>query len=425
MKHRILINVIILLLTMALAVAGATTPGQSQSRALPPIPNLQGKVMSVLGPVEPKKLGITLMHEHLLISTRTQVPGVREGQHREITTATDLNLFLQPVSLENLSAIRNGIAPNRDNMSLTDLQTAIEEIAYFKDLGGKTVVDVTSVGLARDPNSLVRIAQATGLTIVMGCGWYQKMFYGVEMDRLTVEELTSQIVRDIVSGADGTTIRSGIIGEVGINGNPLTPNEMKNVRAAARASRLTGAAITFHNGGFGEERLTVLDAAIEEGADPNRIVMGHSDDIAEDLPLLKKLVDRGVYVEFDLFGRSGARLGRVSDEKVVLAVAELIRLGYVNRILLSQDVCHKIELKKYGGNGYTFVQESVLPALREFGVTDRQITTIMEENPMRVLAFAAPGKIKTGTRKGSLESSFHPHLPFGPSILPPVGYGAR
>jgi phosphotriesterase-related protein len=387
MKRRVLI---ILILTMALAAVAATT-GQSQSPSLPPIPNLQGKVMSVLGPMEPKKLGITLMHEHLLISTRTQVTGVREGQHREITTATDMRLFLQPVSLENLGAIRNGIAPNRDNMSLTDIRTAIEEIAHFKALGGRTVVDVTSVGLARDPNSLVRIARATGLTIVMGCGWYQKMFYGAEMDRLTVKELTSQIVRDIVVGAGGTTVRSGIIGEVGINGNPLTPNEMKNVRAAARASRLTGAAITFHNGGFGEERLTVLDAAIQEGADPNRIVMGHSDDIAEDLPLLEKLVGRGVYVEFDLFGRTGARLGRVSDEKVVRAVAELIRRGYVSRILLSQDVCHKIELKKYGGNGYTFVLESVLPALRELGITDRQITTIMEENPMRVLAFAAPG----------------------------------
>ena len=381
--------------------------------------------MSVLGPIEPEKLGVTLMHEHLLISTRTQVPGVREGQHREITTATDLNLFLQPVSLENLSAIRNGIAPNRDNMSLTDIQTAIEEIAQFKNLGGRTVVDVTSVGLARNPHSLVRIAQATGLNLVMGCGWYHKMFYGAEMDRLTVEELTAQIVRDIVIGADGTSVRSGIIGEVGINGNPLTPNEMKNVRAAARASRLTGAAITFHNGGFGAERLTVLHAAIQEGADPNRIVMGHSDDIAEDLPLLKKLIERGVYIEFDLFGRTGARLGRVNDEKVVRVVAELIRLGYVNHILLSQDLCHKIELKKYGGNGYTFIQDAVLPALRELGVTDQQITTILKENPMRVLAFAAPGKIKTDNRKEPSGVGFHPSQPLGASILPSAGYSSN
>ena len=381
--------------------------------------------MSVLGPIEPEKLGVTLMHEHLLISTRTQVPGVREGQHREITTATDLNLFLQPVSLENLSAIRNGIAPNRDNMSLTDIQTAIEEIAQFKNLGGRTVVDVTSVGLARNPHSLVCIAQATGLNVVMGCGWYHKMFYGAEMDRLTVEELTAQIVRDIVIGADGTSVRSGIIGEVGINGNPLTPNEMKNVRAAARASRLTGEAITFHNGGFGAERLTVLHAAIQEGADPNRIVMGHSDDIAEDLPLLKKLIERGVYIEFDLFGRTGARLGRVNDEKVVRVVAELIRLGYVNHILLSQDLCHKIELKKYGGNGYTFIQDAVLPALRELGVTDQQITTILKENPMRVLAFAAPGKIKTDNRKEPSGVGFHPSQPLGASILPSAGYSSN
>jgi phosphotriesterase-related protein len=80
------------------------------------------------------------------------------------------------------------------------------------------------------------------------------------MDRLTVEELTDVIVRDIAAGADGTRIRSGVIGEVGVNGDPVEPNELKSIRASARASRATGAPISFHAGGHQEEKLAVLDA---------------------------------------------------------------------------------------------------------------------------------------------------------------------
>lgn len=58
------------------------------------------------------------------------------------------------------------------------------------------------------------------MSLVMGAGWYQKDFHPLDMDRRTVEELTDVIVRDIAAGAEGTDVRSGIVGEVGVNGNP-------------------------------------------------------------------------------------------------------------------------------------------------------------------------------------------------------------
>jgi phosphotriesterase-related protein len=388
-------------LTASLTVAVALA--QIQPRADGPqgqtVPSLAGKIMTVLGAIPPDDLGPTLMHEHIFIDFQrpAHLKDVRQGQHRDITAATDVGLFLQPVSLRTLSAVRNGVAPNRDNLYLTDMDDAIDEVSRFKRWGGDTIVDVTSIGLGRDPKGLAQVARATGLHIVMGAGYYQKQFHPPDMDLRTIEQLTEVIVRDVARGVDDTAIRSGIIGEVGVEGNPLTPNEMKSIRAAARAGRATGAAISFHVGGYMEEKFQVLDAVAAEGADLHRVIMGHSNSIANDLPFMRRLLARGVYIQFDTLGRLGSRLGTVDDGKVAVAVADLTKAGFADRILLSQDVCHKIELTKYGGTGYSYVMEFVLPELRRLGVAESDIHKIMVENPRRTLTFVAPQTPLTST----------------------------
>jgi phosphotriesterase-related protein len=376
-------------LVFGIALTQIQPRAESQIQA---VPNIEGSIMTVLGPVSPSDVGPTLMHEHIFIDFQrpAHLKDVRQGQHRDITAATDIGLYLQPVTLKTLSAIRNGVAPNRDNLYLTDVDDAVDEVSQFKRWGGDTIVDVTSIGLGRDPKGLMQVAHATGLHIVMGAGYYQKQFHPLDMDQRTVEQLTQVIIRDVVQGVDDTAIRAGIIGEVGVEGNPLTTNEMKSIRAAARASRATGAAISFHLGGYMEEKFQVMDAVAAEGADVRRVIMGHSNSIANDMPFMKRLLARGVYIQFDTLGRMGSRLGTVDDGKVAGAVADLAKAGFADRILLSQDVCHKIELKKYGGTGYSYVLEFVLPQLRRLGVTESDIHKIMVENPRRVLAFAAP-----------------------------------
>ncbi|MQA30926.1 MAG: aryldialkylphosphatase [Luteitalea sp.] len=349
-----------------------------------PIPNLAGKILTVTGPIDPGDLGVTLMHEHIFIDFQNPVA------RAAISKATDLQLHVAPVTLQTLSDIRHRGVPNRDNLYLTNLRQAIDEVLEFKHRGGRAIVDTTSIGLGRDPLALVQVANATGLQIVMGAGWYQKQFHPPDMDRRTVEELTDVIVRDITVGAEGTPIRSGIIGEVGVNGDPLTDNELKSVRAAARASRLTGAAVTFHRGGTGEEKFRVLDAMAAEGADLGRVIMGHSNSIAVDFPLMKRLLDRGVFLQFDTLGRPRTALGGADDFKVARGIAELVKAGYADRITLSQDVCNKIHQKAYGGFGFSYVVEHFLPVLRDLGVSNDDIRKLMVENPRRALAFVAP-----------------------------------
>ena len=362
------------------------------------VPDLAGRALTVQGLKDPSDLGVTLTHEHLFIDLRRNhlpypVAVPLEGRSEPVLTsedfpATELATYEAKVGLGNLHLARNE-ASISDNYVLADEDLAITEVSEFIAHGGSTVVDVTSIGIKRDPEALKRVSEATGLNIVMGTGYYQRVFHPEDMDDRTVEELAGEIVADVVAGVAETGIRSGVIGEIGINGGPITPNEVKSLQAAARASRLTGAPISVHRGGEGAERRETLNILAEEGADLRRVVLGHSDEIASDPDLLAELLDRGVYVEFDLLGREAALTESITSRSLG-AVLHLLDAGQDERILLSQDVCWKTHLKHYGGFGYSFILEKALPHLRDNGATEAQVQMLMVENPARLLAFAPP-----------------------------------
>lgn len=374
--------------------------------------DLVGKVLTVRGAVSPDNLGTTLMHEHLFVDLRkNHLPHLKlveiEGRSEPIYStedfpATELALWEAKVGLGNLH-LAIELQPIADNFVLADEEQAVKEVTEFKDRGGGTIVDVTSIGLKRDPLGLQRVSESTGLHVVMGTGFYQKVFHPEDMDSRSVEELTDEIVRDVTVGVGDTGVRSGIIGEIGVNGDPITVNETKSIRAAARASVLTGGAVSFHRGGLGAERHRSLDIVAEEGADLGRVILGHADEIADDLPLMLEVLERGVYIQFDLIGRTQPLTREVLKGEyrdmpgpsitmvVGQAISRLMERGYEDRILLSHDVCWKVHLKKFGGFGFSYILEKFLPHLRDLGVTDRQIDKMMVHNPAAVLPFVAPG----------------------------------
>ena len=349
--------------------------------------------MTIRGPIDPAHLGATLMHEHLL--------GIRDKARPTYNTpATETALWDQKLTLDNLNQDMARIVG--DNWLQTDERLAIAEISEYRNFGGSTVVELTDRGLKPDPLALRRVSYATGLNVVMGTGWYAKSYHPADMEQRTVEGMTKEIIRDIAVGVGQTGIRAGIIGEVGVDGLPITPNEIKSIKAAGRASRATGAAITFHRGGAGREKLQTLSILKEEGADLSRTIMGHSDDISGDMPFMEELLEQGVYIQFDLLGRLDVPLyyrpaspamyvtGYALASLVSEGIANPIEAGYEDRILLSHDVATKTQLKCYGGNGYTFLLEKFLPHLRTVGVTEEQINKFTVENPKRVLTFVAP-----------------------------------
>ena len=395
------VNLLTYLVLGAMLAAGLSAGAAEQPSGA--IPDMSGKILTVTGPIDPSQLGPTLMHEHIFIYVTGVAPkdgylyrDIRRPDTR-IMAATDLGAYHEPVSLRNLGALRTGHLASYDNSTLTDLDLAIEEVLHFKRWGGNSIVDVTSIGLGRDPKGLRQVANATGLNIVMGAGYHVKELHPLDMDERTVEELTQGMIRDVTLGAQGTSIRSGIIGEIGVGGKPLSANEMKSARASARAGRATGAPILFHAGGRGDEKFTVLDAVASEGLDLNRVIMGHAP--YSNLPLARRLLERGVYLEFDGFGEVRSPLGQ-SEAQRVETIVQLIRDGWAHRLLLAHDVCQKKMLKAYGGMGFSYVSEFVLPELKRQGVTDDQIEKIMVENPRRVLTFAPPAPLHV---RGTIE----------------------
>ena len=342
-----------------------------------------GKVMTALGAVEPDRLGFTLMHEHLYLDLRKNHlpdPDLTPGERA---------MWEADLDLSNLYMARRAL-PLLDNYVLDSEDDAIAEVSHFRSLGGQTIVDVTSRGLGRDPEALKNASVATGLNIVMGSGWYQKIFHPNDMGSRSVETLTDEIVHDVTFGVGDTGICSGIIGEIGVNGDPITDNEARSVRAAARASLLTGASISFHSPQLKSEKHDVLDIVEDEGADLTRTILGHSCAMADDVPFMLELLSRGVYIQFDTLGvvNTTERPGR--DHQVAMAIPQLIDAGYGDRILLSQDVCWKSHLKMYGGSGYTYIQETFLPYISTLGVSDEAQRQIMIENPRRVLTLVTP-----------------------------------
>ena len=363
---------------------------------------MAGKAMTVKGPIDPEKLGVTLMHDHVMQGSEYLDSVDAPDRFTPVTQAVQWH---EKLTLENLHVARQREGSIRDAMTLSDEKMAIAETSDYQNWGGSTIVDVACNGIGRDARALLRVSTATGLNIVMGCTWYVPGSHPDNMDERTVEDLTDEIVRDITVGVGDTGIRAGIIGEVGISGDPLTPNEIKVMRASARASRATGAAITLHWGGLGREKLEIAGIIGEEGGDLTRTIFGHSDLIAGNMPLMLELLETGVNIQFDLLGLvtvpliweplnpqdpwtdfltySGTAL--VAD-----AVPKLIEAGYVGQVLLSHDVATKIQLKHYGGTGYSFILETFLPHLRRIGVTEEDINQIVVENPKRLLTFAEP-----------------------------------
>lgn len=357
--------------------------------------------MTVDGPVAPARVGRTLPHEHLLLDFSLPVDEperwARAGRRMPVG-ATDVLFYRTPLRLDMLSDVVHG-RMNHDNYVLDDEALAIREAGEFKRHGGGTIVDLTSIGLGRNPEGLRRIARATGLNVVMGSSWYTKGFHPADMSQRSVEALTGEIVRDVAVGVGDTGIRAGLIGEVGTTGGPLTADEIRVVRASGRASRLTGAAVSLHTAARLHEQGRILDLLAAEGADLSRVVVGHSDPIADDLPFLAGLLDRGVYVQFDVLGRPPLiTRNRPTDAEVGATIKALVDAGHVNRILLSQDICTKTSLKAYGGTGYSYIEQMFVPYLRQLGVPDGQIRTMVVDNPTRVLTLVAPRPLQAVAR---------------------------
>jgi phosphotriesterase-related protein len=349
------------------------------SSELSPAHVRSGQVMTVLGPVPADALGPTLMHEHLLNDCRCwwNKPAEPERQH----LATD------PVNPAILGELRMDPFVNLHNCALDDEALVVRELAPVAALGGRTVVDPTCRGIGRAPEALVRISRATGLNVVMGAGYYLESSHPPELKGMSAADVADAIVREAHEGVDGTGVRIGLIGEIGVSGD-FTAEEEKSLQGAARAQRRTGLPLMVHLPGWYRHGHRVLDVVEEEGGDVRHTVLCHMNPSGEDVAYQTTLAERGAFLEYDMIGMdywyADQQVQCPSDEDNARAIARLIEAGFLPNLLLSQDVFLKMMLTHYGGFGYAYVQRHFLPRLRRHGVTEEQVATLMVANPRRV-----------------------------------------
>ncbi len=317
-------------------------------------------VEAVNGRIDVAELGLTLIHEHFFSSDEAvsvQWPHVRdrEQEHR----------------------------------------LAMESAEAVKGHGVRTVVEPTAMLLGRDVEASKRVADESGLQIVMCTGIYTYDHLPQFLLNRSEDVIADLFVHDIEQGIQGTGIKAAFIkcaaDEPGVN-----ERVEKVHRAAARASNRTGAPIMAHSRPASNTGPRQVEILLEEGVPADKIQIAHTGD-TDDLDYVERLLEAGVWIGMD---RYGIDLYLPTDRRNA-TLLELLRRGYAERIFLSQDFDIPIaagldwyppevveQLQAAGAAtdwSMTFLFEGVIPALKEGGMTDEQLETMMVVNPQRWL----------------------------------------
>uniref|UniRef100_A0A8P0T1R7 N-acetyltaurine hydrolase n=6 Tax=Canidae TaxID=9608 RepID=A0A8P0T1R7_CANLF len=346
--------------------------------------SLSGKVQTVLGLIEPSKLGRTLTHEHLTMTFDCSYyppPPCYEAISKE------------PIMMKNLFWIQKNPYSHKENLQLNQETEAVrEELLNFKAKGGGALVENTTVGISRDVKTLKWFAEETGVHIISGAGFYVDATHSPETRAMSVEQLTDVLTNEILHGADGTTIKCGVIGEIGCSW-PLTESEKKILQATAHAQAQLGCPVIIHPGRHPSAPFQIIRVLQEAGVDISKTVMSHIDRTILDKKELLEFAQLGCYLEYDLFGTAllhyqfNPDIDMPDDNKRIRRVRLLVDEGYEDRILMAHDIHTKHRLMKYGGHGYSHILTNIVPKMLLRGITENALDKILIENPKQWLTF--------------------------------------
>jgi len=272
---------------------------------------------------------------------------------------------------------------------------AIRKLQKMKAVGVDTIVDPTVIGLGRYIPRIVRVNAGVDINIIVATGIYTYNdlphffhFRGPGTVFGGEDPLIAMFVHDIREGIAGTGVKAAFL-KCAIDHQGLTRGVERAMRAVGAAAKETGVPVTVHTNVRNRSGLLVQKVLREEGVDLAKVVIGHSGD-STDLDYLTALLEAGSYLGMDRFGIDTL----LPFEARVATVAELCRRGHARQLVLSHDASCYIDWFPIAMNAtmpnwhFTHIHDDVLPALRERGVTDEAIRTMLVENPKRYFAKA-------------------------------------
>jgi phosphotriesterase-related protein len=335
-------------------------------------------IQTVDGPIDPQQLGITLAHEHLTIDLRCLFDDAPDEFSRAIAD--------RPVDTVPRDDLEHRPYRSRDNLVLDDEDTAAAELEAYREAGGRSLVDLTVDGLAPNPLALRRLSRRTGVHVIAGAGVYVAIAHPAWVADATVGQLAQRLVRAVRTGIGDTTIKAGVLGELGTS-SPIHPDEIKVLRAAAQAHLETGAPINVHCALWAREGLRVLDVLEAEGLDLRRVALSHMDELL-DYDYHCALASRGAWLSFDTWGSTFdfGHHREPSDTERLDHLQRMLAAGFSRQILLSHDACTKLNLRRYGGKGLAHLLTDIVPRLERSGVPRATIDLLLVDNPRRYLS---------------------------------------
>jgi phosphotriesterase-related protein len=323
------------------------------------------EVNTVLGPLPASNLGFTLVHEHISFG----FPGAY----------SDATMY--PYDREAVK------------------EKASRMLSGLKEAGVNTLVDCTANDcLGRDPELFAELSGETGVNIICATGlyleelgastyWKIRQSQGYDIS----DEIYQMMKTEITRGIGETQIKAGVI-KAGTSRGSMTDYEKEVFRAAAKAQKELGVPIMTHTEGptMGPEQ---ADFLIDAGANPSQIAIGHMNNSPDLTYYLEVLKRPDVFVSFDRTGAGGPQF----QEKIARNVADLIAMGYLERMLLSHDsIC------TFVGRPFEF-REAIRPMFKDWrpdfiptgfrrllesqGVTDAQFNVLTVDNPNSLYDF--------------------------------------
>ena len=307
------------------------------------------KLHTLHGPIDDDALGLILPHEHLFTDLR--------GPHVADYAQAEPSAVVSVVGAHLAEAAAAGIT---------------------------ALVECSTVGVGRNLSILQSLAENTPIHIVATTGVYRAAYIPDALRVMSEDELSDLWTKELTEGIEGTSITAGFI-KLAMSDDGPTALEIRNLKAAAKASRNSGAVIAVHTIG-GKIARQEMDVLEEAGLDLQRFIWVHAQ-TESDLSILEEAARRGAYVELDTVGAPFQNQTELLDTAIAL-----IQAGFSEQLLLSHDAgwynpASPDGLPEGGYRGYTALTKEFIPALLERGISEEQVRLITVANPVRAFAF--------------------------------------
>ena len=307
------------------------------------------RIYTIKGPIEIDSLGLILPHEHLFTDLRG--PGVADYARGEPSAVVKV---VEPYLAEASAA------------------------------GTTALVECSTVGVGRNLSVLRSLADITSIHIIAPTGVYRDAYIPETLREISEHDLAELWTTELTEGIEGTSIRAGFI-KLAMSDDGPTALEIRNLKAAVKASQTTGAVIASHTIG-GKVAKKEMDVLEEAGLDLHRFIWIHAQ-TEPDVSILEEAARRGAYVELDSVGAP-----HQSQAELLETTITLIEAGFADHLLLSHDAgwynpARLDGLPEEGFRGYTALARDFLPGLLKRGINEEQVRLITANNPAKAFAF--------------------------------------